>query len=105
MITILKTRSCGNSCEMLGVINTVTPIKSLENTLLFHEVTNALFGGRNLTMNIGKSASIKLFENKRREFTEPLHGLVFAEREADVINLPTAINAPWIGNKKDARDR
>jgi hypothetical protein len=56
-------------------------------------------------VNVSKSASVKLFENERREFAEPLHSLVVAEWEADVINLPATIDAPWVWNEKYARDR
>ena len=53
-------------------------------------------------MNVGKSASVKLFENSYREFTEPLHSLVVAERSANVGDLPATINTLRVGNEQDA---
>lgn len=102
---VLKTRACGPSCQTLRVIDAIAPTENSKDALFLDEVAGALLGSENFAMNVGKCASVQLFEDERRNFAEPFCSLVVAERKADVVDLPAAINALRVGNKKDAGDR
>ena len=89
---------------MLRVIDAIASAKCGEDALFLDDVAGALLRSENFAVNVSKRSSVQFLENERRNFTEPLYGLVVAEGKADVVDLPAVISALRVGNEQNSWD-